>query len=226
MTRLPLLLVASLLAAALLAGCGAGASPAATVSGHDIKRDDFNRDLRALRDNKQLSAAAAQQGGSLSDSTGTVTATLAAAWLGQLVQTQVVHDDFTARHLQLTAADRQAAQQSVASSFGSEAIFGAFPKWFQDEYLQSAAEIQALYHAVEGTPTTSAEAQAAQQKFLAYLTSLLHKANVTVDQRYGSVRFSAQQGFAIVPPTPPNPREKPATTTTAPNPLAGATPSG
>jgi SurA-like protein len=229
MTRLRLLLVASVVAVVGVAGCGSPAAPAATVAGHDISRADLDRDLRAIRDNKALVDLVKQQGGTpVSDSKGTVTAGLTAAWLTQLVQTELVHTDFTKRHLKLTATDRQAAAQSAPSSFGTQAAFNAFPKSFRNRYLAGAAEIQALYRAVEGTPTSQAEAQAAQQKFATYLISALKKAKVKVDHRYGSAQFTQQQGFNIVPPTAPNPHEKPGTTTTtaAPNPLSGSTPSG
>jgi hypothetical protein len=226
MSRLPLVLVASAVAAALISGCGSSSSAAATVSGHDISREDLNRDLRDIRDNKPFTRTVAQQGGSpVTNSKGTVTSSLTAAWLVQLVEMQVVHADFVKRGLKTTAADRQAAQQSAPNAFGSQEIFNAFPKSFRDRYLTGAAEIQALYRAVEGTPTSQTEAQDKQQKFSSYLLSSLKKADVKVDHRYGSARFTAQ-GFNIVPPTAPNPREKPGTTTTtALNPL-GSTPSG
>lgn len=227
MSRLSLVLVASAVAAVLLSGCGSTSAPAATVAGHDISQQALNRDLRAIRDNKPFSTAVAQQGGSaVTNSKGTVTSSLTAAWLVQLVEMKLVHAEFAKRHLKLTPSDRQAAQASAPNAFGSAEIFAAFPKSFRDRYLQGAAEIQALYHAVEGTPTNQTEAQDAQQRFSTFLLTSLKNADVKVAHRYGAPQFT-QQGFNIVAPTAPNPREKPGTTTTtALNPLTGATPTG
>jgi SurA-like protein len=215
MSRLSLFIVASVVLAAVLSGCGASSPTAATVGSHDISRADLNRDLRAIRDNKPLQDLAKQQGGTFSNTKGTVTAGLTAGWLGQLIQLRVIEDLFDARHLTVTAEDRANAQQQAAQFFGSQDAFNAFPSSFRTRFLDAFARNAALTRSVTATADQHALATKAQNE--------LKKAKV--DPRYGTTRITAQ-GFEVVPPAAPNPREKPKTTTTTALNPAGASPTG
>jgi hypothetical protein len=219
MSRLPLFVVASVVLAALLSGCGASTPPAATVGDHQISRADLNRDLRAIRDNKPLGKSTQTP---LFTTKGTLDARYTSIWLSQLIQLRVIEDMFDARHLTVTAQDRAAAQQEAEQTFGDPSLFDAFPSSFKTRYIDALARSAAL---ARSELSGAADQQAAQQRLATQFRDELVKAHVKVDPRYGSARID-DQGFQVVPPAAPNPREKPkTTTTTAPSP-AGASPSG
>jgi parvulin-like peptidyl-prolyl isomerase len=154
-TLLALLTLPLLAAFALAAaGCGAMLSPwAARVNSQEISRSSFERELTALRDNKQLVQSLRSQGQGVSTTKGTVNAQIAAGWLTNLVQQTVIDREFERRHLKISAEDRQGAQSGAEQTFGTAKTFAAFPRWFRDRVLERDARIVALGRAVVKPPT-------------------------------------------------------------------------
>ncbi|HEY4409572.1 MAG TPA: peptidylprolyl isomerase, partial [Acidimicrobiia bacterium] len=139
---------------AVTAGCGSVTPSAAVVKfSHDsvkIDRSDFERELKALNDNKRLQAAA---GGSGLSGAGkdTVDPRLSAGWLTAVIYDKVVTHEFDRRHLTITPADMDAARTQLASEFGNDpAIPTAFPKWFQQRVLDRNARAVAVRGALTG----------------------------------------------------------------------------
>lgn len=144
------------LAAALVvtgAACGSASPTAATVKfkkiSADIDRSDFERELEALNDNKQLQA---QAGGSGLSGAGkkTVDPRLAAGWLTSVIYDKLITAEFEERKLELTPADTDAGRAQLATQFGDEAVANAFPKWFQDRLVGRNARAVAVRSALSG----------------------------------------------------------------------------
>jgi hypothetical protein len=211
MTRVRLLsLVALLAVAAVLSGCGAGAPAAAKVSGREISRDDLNRDLRAIIDNKPLRRTPSIQVASTPK--GTVNSGITASWLTGLVRQVVIDREFARRRLTVTPAARASAAANLEQQqFGPE-IFGGFSKSFRDRLIDREARLEALYASLPGAQQQGNTAAA--QEFGRLIEDGIRRGHVHVDPRYGKSAFTAQ-GFQITPPAAPQVREKPASSTTA-----------
>lgn len=178
------LLLAVLAVVALGAACDDLESTALTVNGDDISQSTVDDDLRALRDNDQFAEALGQSpAGELARSPGTINSSYSADWLTLLVQSTVVDQELDRRDVEVADADRQQAEeQAREQSFGSPAVFGAFPEWFQDDFVDRLAAFLALQN--DGVD---------QEGF----NRLFRDADVDVDPRYG--RWSKQDG-AVLPP--------------------------
>lgn len=170
--------------AAVAVACDELESSALTVNGEDISQSSVDDDLRALRDNDQFAEALGESpAGELARSPGTINSSYTADWLTLLVQSTVVDQELERREVDVTDADRQQAEeQAREQSFGSPAVFGAFPEWFQDDFVDRLAAFLALQN--DGVD---------QEGF----SRLFMDADVDVDPRYG--RWSAEDG-AVVPP--------------------------
>jgi PPIC-type PPIASE domain len=148
-------LAAGLAAATVVTGgCGTITPSAAVVkfSGDSVKIDraDFEKELKALNDNKRLQAAAGGQGlsGAGKD---TVDPRLSAGWLTAVIYDKLVTHEFDRRHLTVTPADMNAAKTQLSSEFGNDpAIATDFPKWFQDRVLGRNARAVAVRAALSG----------------------------------------------------------------------------
>ena len=114
-----------------------------------IDRSEFERELKALNDNKQLQAAS---GGSGLSGAGknTVDPRLAAGWLTFIIQDKLVAHEVERRRLQVTPADAEEAKAQLAAQFGSDEAVAAFPKWFQDRTIERNARAVALRSALSG----------------------------------------------------------------------------
>jgi foldase protein PrsA len=137
----------------IAAGCGSASPTAATVkfkkSSVDIDRSDFEKELQALNDNKQLQAAS---GGSGLSGAGknTVDPRLAAGWLTARIYDKLITHEFEARKLKVTQADTEAGQSQLATQFGSPEVANAFPKWFQERLVGRNARAVAVRAALSG----------------------------------------------------------------------------
>lgn len=150
---IPFLLVAAVAASAC--GSGASTSAAATVNGQDIDRSEFERELRALRDNEELAAA----GGEALKGTGkeTVSAELSAGWLTALIYDAIITDEFERRDLELRSEDRDAAEAQLGTQFGNPKVADAFPDWFRKRLIERNARATAVRTAVTGFSSSEAD---------------------------------------------------------------------
>jgi hypothetical protein len=120
------------------AGCGSASPDAATVGfpTHPVKidRHDFERELKALNDNKPLQA---QSGGNGLSGAGkdTVDPRLAAGWLTAVIYDKLITHEFDRRRLSINPDDTSAAKAQLSTQFGKPEVADAFPKWFQQRLL-------------------------------------------------------------------------------------------
>jgi hypothetical protein len=148
---------AAALSAGLLVatGCGSASPKAATVKIDkktvEIDRSDFERELEALSDNKQLQAAAEGGGSGLSGAgKKTVDPRLTAGWLTAVIYDKLITNEFDRRKLSVTPADTEAGKAQLETQFGSAEVAGAFPKWFQDRLVMRNARAVAVRAALSG----------------------------------------------------------------------------
>jgi parvulin-like peptidyl-prolyl isomerase len=143
-------LIAVALAGGLLASaCGSTAASAATVNGRTIDRSDFEKELKALAENKELQAASGGQG-LLGKGKDTVDARLSAGWLTAVIYDALITDEFDRRKLKLTEEDKGAAEAQLADQFGNPKVAAAFPKWFRERLSGRNARAVAVRTAISG----------------------------------------------------------------------------
>jgi foldase protein PrsA len=144
-------LAASVLATG--AACGSASPTAATVkfakSSADIDRSDFEKELEALNDNKQLQAASGGNGLSGAGK-NTVDPRLAAGWLTAVIYDKLITHEFERRHLKVTPADTEAAKSQLATQFGNPEVANTFPDWFQKRLVQRNARAVSVRAALSG----------------------------------------------------------------------------
>lgn len=127
-------------------GCGVAEASAASVNGRDVDRTEFERELRALRDNASLQ----RTGGADLLGTGerTVKATISAGWLNTVLQDVVVTAEFERRKLSLTDADLKAGAAELEALFRSKEVAEAFPGWFRERVARRYARAVAVRNAL------------------------------------------------------------------------------
>lgn len=135
-------------------GCGVAEATAASVNGHDVDRTEFERELRALRDNATLQ----RTGGADLLGTGerTVKSTISAGWLNTVLQDLVVTAEFKRRKLGLTDDDREAGRAELEALFQSEEVVEDFPEWFRDKVSERYARAVALRNDIAGIDLSKA----------------------------------------------------------------------
>ena len=114
-----------------------------------INRSEFERELKALNDNKALQQASGGQGLSGAGKK-TVDPRLAAGWLTFIIQDRLINHEFEQRHLKVTPSDTEEAKAQLASQYGSDEIVKAFPQWFQGRLIDRNARAVALRTALSG----------------------------------------------------------------------------
>jgi foldase protein PrsA len=114
-----------------------------------IDRSEFEKELKALHDNKQLQAAS---GGSGLTGAGknTLDPRLASGWLTFVIQDKLVSHEVDRRRLQVIPAHTEAAKAQMATQFGTEEAVAAFPKWFQERLIERNSRAVALQAALGG----------------------------------------------------------------------------
>jgi parvulin-like peptidyl-prolyl isomerase len=143
-------LIAVALTGGLLASaCGSAAASAATVNGRAIDRNEFEKELKALAQNKELQAASGGQG-LLGKGKDTVDARLSAGWLTAVIYDSLITAEFDRRNLKLTDEDKGAAEAQLADQFGNPKVAAAFPKWFRERLSGRNARAVAVRTAVSG----------------------------------------------------------------------------
>ena len=114
-----------------------------------IDRSEFEKELKALHDNKQLEAAS---GGSGLTGAGknTLDPRLASGWLTFVIQDKLVGHEVDQRRLQVTPAHTEAAKAQMSTQFGSEEAVAAFPEWFRERLIERNSRAVALQSALGG----------------------------------------------------------------------------
>ena len=146
---------AGAVAAALAAGgCGVAEATAASVNGQDVDRTEFERELRAIRDNATLQ----KSGGADLLGTGerTVKSTISAGWLNTVLQDLVVTEEFQRRKLKLNDDDRKAGLVELEALFQSKEVVEDFPEWFRDKVGERYARAVAVRNAIAGIDLSKA----------------------------------------------------------------------
>jgi foldase protein PrsA len=143
------LIVCALCAALVTSACGSGSVAAATVNGRDIDRASFERELKALNDNKQLQEAA---GGNGLSGTGkkTVDSRLTAGWLTAIIYDSLIGQEFDRRKLKIHKEDKEAAAAQLGTQFGNPKVADAFPSWFRNRLTERNARAVAVRTALTG----------------------------------------------------------------------------
>jgi hypothetical protein len=123
-----------------------------------IDRSEFEKELKALHDNKQLQAAS---GGSGLAGAGknTLDPRLTAGWLTFIIQDKLVSHEVEKRHLQVTPAHTEEAKAQMSTQFGSDEAVAAFPQWFRDRLIARNARAVALQSALSGVDLSDANLQ-------------------------------------------------------------------
>lgn len=152
-------LVAAVAAVLLAGGCSSTLRDAARVGDTHLSRASFEEELHTLAGTPAFIDFLKSQGLDAPDSEGAVDRKLATVWLQQLIQQVVIDDEFEARHLQVTGADRDAAQTMVEGLLGGAEVFSKFPRDFRREVLERYARLQALVADSAGEPPTEADAR-------------------------------------------------------------------
>lgn len=144
-------IVVVLAAAVVGTSYSSGRDWAAKVGTSTISEHEFLRELREFRQNDQFTQqypqlAQAQQ--------GTVAADLSAAWLGQLIQQQVVDDEIAHRGgVDITPDIRQQAEQIAEQTFQGKTVLDGFDPWFKNRLVERYSRLLALVESVGGRPT-------------------------------------------------------------------------
>lgn len=146
--------IASILFVVLVgAACSAAKPTAATVNGDDITRSDFERELKALQENKEFFKALQQQGQVTGDDKKMDPA-FTARWLTQLIQFELLIGEFEGRDLKVSKKNLDAANKQATQQFGGEKTWKAFPKWFRDLMSERFAKLSTLEKELTKFPIT------------------------------------------------------------------------
>ncbi len=115
-----------------------------------IDRSDFERELKALHDNKQLQASSEGGSGLSGAGKNTLDPRLTAGWLTFIIQDKLVSHEVDRRRLQVIPAHTEAAKAQLPTQFGSEEAVAAFPQWFLDRQIERNSRAVALQSALGG----------------------------------------------------------------------------
>jgi foldase protein PrsA len=156
--------VVALCAGLVVAGAGCGsASPTAAVvkfskDAVKINRAEFEKELKALNDNRQLQAASGGNGLS-GEGKKTVDPRLAAGWLTAVIYDKLITHEFDRRKLKVTADDTEAAKTQLTTQFGNPEVANAFPDWFQKRLVERNARAVSVRGALSGLDFSEASLQ-------------------------------------------------------------------
>ena len=139
----------------IAASCGAVTPYAAIVNGERVSQRDLDRELKAIRGNKQFSQALQSQGVSIQ---GTSTGTFDMAFVSRVLTRRIffalIHQQVVKRHLKISSADLTAAERDAQTSFGGAAAFRGFPAAYKKSAVRTTAEISALQNSVGNNGAT------------------------------------------------------------------------
>ncbi len=140
------LLAVAVAAALVLSACSSTAGPAAAkVDSTTISRKTVNDDLKAMTDNKAVTAMLSKSlSTNVKPTNGGVSIKLATLWVTTLVNQAAVDQYFAKHHLKITAADKSAAKSAAYSSFVNKKTFQQLPRSFQDAAIARQERIAAV----------------------------------------------------------------------------------
>ena len=144
--RIPVLLIA---AALVLSACGDATPYAAKVNGDRIGVDELNRELNAVRGNKQyLDALRAEREPRGVNVLGTGTATFGSTFVAETLTRRIyfklVQQELERRKLRVTEDEVRRAREGLAQSPEDQELYKSFPKSFVDEIALTTAQVTVL----------------------------------------------------------------------------------
>jgi hypothetical protein len=178
-----------LVTAAIVVAVGLGTDGATAIEVGDQKMSaaDVNDELRAVVDNETFTQQVESQGGIVSSSPGSITATGAANLVTVMVYGMLVQDALDRAGERVTAQDRAAAQDLRGTTFN--AAYSEFPRSFRRALDGRLAAIAAAQRVSGGDAA-----------FNRFLERAARRTDIRVDPAYG--RWSEAR-LAVVPyPTP------------------------
>jgi foldase protein PrsA len=157
--RLTVLVIAAALC--LSAACGAVSPYAAVVNSSRLSQRGLDRELKAIRDNKEFSQSLQAQGVAIA---GSARDTFDMAFVARVLTRRIffglIHQLVNKRHLTITKSDLTTAERDAASSFNGAPVFAKFPSSYRDEVVRTTAEISKLQGALGTGAVTPAKIQA------------------------------------------------------------------
>jgi foldase protein PrsA len=157
------LLVFLVAAATLLVGasCGAVTPYAAIVNGDRVSQRELDRELKAIKGNKQFAQALQSQGVSIQ---GTSSGTFDMAFVSRVLTRRIfftlIHQQVQKRHHKISDRDRTLAERDAETQFGGAAALKAFPKSYIHSAVETTAEISALQNSLGKNEATPAKIKA------------------------------------------------------------------
>ncbi|HET9442069.1 MAG TPA: peptidylprolyl isomerase [Acidimicrobiales bacterium] len=161
--RRPLLLLVSFaaLAAVSLSGCGTTLRPAAaTVNGEIISDDDFEAELRALRDNTAwVEQVESQNFAVRGDGAGTLSTAMVSQILSERIAYVLIEQELARRDVTLSAADEREGEAYATNFAFSADILEDFPRSYRETLVHRGALLRKLAALIGGDQVTDAEVQ-------------------------------------------------------------------
>ncbi len=167
--------VLALLAGTVVLAAGDG-PPAFTVGGHSVSQPSIDDELKALAENETLKALIDQSGSEPFSLTpnGSVTAGLAASWVGLRIAQEIVRQQVEREGLEPTRADRIEATMLAESAVGGIEAFGEMPEWFRKRLIARWTAVAILERELIAAPTPAlVEAAAAECPSGRYVSHIL-----------------------------------------------------
>lgn len=157
-----LLLVLGLGALVFSQACGDGTGFAAKVNGTVIKQSALDDELKAINNNDQYKQLIEQGGQGLAvegKGKGTFNSAFVARVLTQEMVFAVIHNEVRARKLVVTQEEKDATRADITSGGNGEAVFGKFPKSYQQTLIDRLTETTVLEADLAGVKIDDAAIQ-------------------------------------------------------------------
>lgn len=160
--RDPLRLVALLFALLLtFTACDSTTPYAAIVAGDRLSESQLDEELEAIAGNEIYRAQLEQQGNTITGSgKGTFDTAFVARVLTRQILLELVHQEFEERDLEISAAERDVAEEEVVQQVGGREIFQGFTEAYQMTLIRRQAEVAGLQEAMAEKPIDDAAIRA------------------------------------------------------------------
>ncbi len=164
--------------------------PAFTVGGHSVSQPSIDDELEALAENEILQGLIEQSGSepfTLTDE-GSVTANLAASWVGLRIAQEIVRQRVEREGLESTRADEIEATTLAESAVGGIEAFGAMPEWFRKRLITRWTAVAILQRELIAAPTPAlVEAAAAECPSGRYVSHILVESQLAAEAIKGQL---------------------------------------
>ena len=132
--------------------CKSATPYAAKVNGTVLSKADLDRELNAIRGNKQYLDALKQANVPVEGTgDGTFNAQFVARILTRRIYLELIHQELVNRKLKVRPADLETAHDQLVTSIGDEKVLDAFPKDYYNEIRRTTAEVYVLQNAMADT---------------------------------------------------------------------------